>query len=550
MIAVLLVGFGFRVWGLTWGLANADVSRRPHPDEWPVYWLFNWFTATGTLNPCPRPPGQCFFDWGSVFPYLAFALRGILSPLFALFPPEVFGPRADPRFVYDVLAARGVSALLSTLTILVTYALGREAIDRRVGLVAAAAIALSALPIQLAHFGTPDSTSGLLVAVTLWQAVRLARVPTGRTLLLAAALVGVATGTEYNLAVLALPVAAACLVAGVRDLRRLSLAAAVAAGAFLLTNPYILVDLPAFAGAAVHTLRIRTVDSAAQYGDRWAAYGPAWLYVVRFALAYGVGVPVTVWFVAGAATALWRRSRNDLILLAWIVPYGLLVTVSPAKFMRYSAPLIAPLAVLAAALAVRAVATWNPTLRGAVVAAIGGSLLYAALYDAAYAGLFTSRDPRVAAAQAVLAQPGSTRGVAFEQLPNGLVNLPYFVDGLGPRSCFTGFSTRRLAGARYLLLDRYALEEHPRVSSAQVRDFLASVRRTPGYQLVRRIAYTPTFLGLAFPITGSPHDWRYPSHEISIYRIPASVANRPAGSQCYPTVAAAIKVLYPRLLRR
>ncbi|MGH2443237.1 MAG: hypothetical protein ACRDFX_08745, partial [Chloroflexota bacterium] len=67
--AILLLGLGLRLWGITWGLHNATITRRPHPDEWVVYYLSQWFQHNHNLNPCPRYPGQCFFDWGSVYPY-------------------------------------------------------------------------------------------------------------------------------------------------------------------------------------------------------------------------------------------------------------------------------------------------------------------------------------------------------------------------------------------------------------------------------------------------------------------------------------------------
>lgn len=548
--AIVAAAFAFRVWGITWGLQNADISRRPHPDEWPVYWLFRWFNQTHSLNPCPRAPKSCFFDWGAVFPYAAYGMHAILQPLFSLVPAGTFGPRADLVFVYDDLSARATSVLFSTLAVVVVYLIGRDAFSPGIGLLSAALVAFATLPIQLAHFGTPDSTSLLLVSLVLWRCVCLRDDAGSRNIALTGGLIGLATGSEYQLGMLVLPLLAALLLSGSWSWRGATWAVFWVVAVFLASNPYSLIDAPGFIAATKHTLQIRTVDSGVAYQGRFNSYGPGWLYVVRLDLGYGVTLPVALWFVAGAAAALWRRSRSDLVLLAWIVPYFVLISVSPAKFMRYSDPLLPGLAVLGAVLAFGMYDRARLRGRPLVVAVAAAAMVYAAVYDLAYAGLFSTQDPRTVATQDVLSQPGHDSGIAFEELPDGLVNLPYFVDGLAPRTCFADFKTGHLAGATYLMTDEYSAEEHPRIGAGAVQTFLGSLRSGGAYKLVARVSYTPTFLGMTFPLSGSPHDWRYPLHEISIYRVPGPLAARTAGSQCYPSVAAAAKVLYPRLVER
>src|SRR5205807_3951515 len=94
---------------------------------------------------------------------------------------------------------------------------------------------------------------------------------------------------------------------------------------FLAGNPYILLDFSSFAAAIDHSVRMRTVDSVAQYGDRFNGFGPDWLYLVRYALGYGVGYALTACLIMGAAVAAFRRRPSDLILLSWVAPYVLLI---------------------------------------------------------------------------------------------------------------------------------------------------------------------------------------------------------------------------------
>ncbi|MGI8969034.1 MAG: hypothetical protein ACR2GA_08030, partial [Chloroflexota bacterium] len=191
LTAILLLAAALRFWGITWGLHNATIERRVHPDEWVVYWLFKWFGAEHNLDPCPAYPHQCFFDWGMAYPYLAYGIHTLLAPLFSLFPAHVAGPQSDPEFVQSVVAGRLTSGCLSVFTVWLAYLLAvrlysftgvglgqqsavlshrrgpptvgpetqrvprpapTECAARRIGLVAALIVALSTLLIQIGHF--------------------------------------------------------------------------------------------------------------------------------------------------------------------------------------------------------------------------------------------------------------------------------------------------------------------------------------------------------------------------------------------------------------
>lgn len=543
LCAVVGTALAFRFWGIGWGLHDANISRRPHPDEWVVYWVFQWFNTTHSPNPCPNAATECFFDWGSIYIYLAYAVHAVVSPFLALLPASAFGPHADPVFVHSVLAGRITSALVSTATVLVVYRLGSAAYGVVVGLIAAVLVALSGLLIQLAHFATPDAMTGLLMTSSLLAMFLAGQQPGRSRFALAGLLVGLSVGSEYHMALLLVPLTSAWLLSGSPDGRTLLMSYACAAGGFLVTNPYALFEIGPFLGALEHTVRIRTVDSGAEYQNRFAAYGPAWLYVIRYPLGYGEGFALTIWLVAGAFWAAIRRHKSDLLLLSWIVPYFLLVSWSSAKFMRYSAPLIPPLTILAGALLVQMVQSKSRLTRLGAAVATAVALVFAGTYDAAYAGLFSSPDPRSVATVWLVghAQPGTRIG--FEELPDGVTNLPYFVTAAGYRPCFSEFQPRQLGGpARYLLLDSYVLEEHPQFPAQEVRRFRTALENDSSFEVVERVHYTPTFLGIRFPIDASPHDWRYLTHDITVYQRTKPAPIEPA--QCYPNLPSALAALY------
>ncbi|MGH2443444.1 MAG: glycosyltransferase family 39 protein, partial [Chloroflexota bacterium] len=460
----------------------------------------------------------------------------------ALIPGRTFGSLADLKFVWPVLEARILTAILSTLAILVAYRFARAAFGSPAGLIAATLVALSALLIQLGHFATPDSTTILLMSLTLLVAYRASVQPSLRGLAAMGVLGGAAIGTEYHMIVLVAPGLAAWWMSGNRRWSWLGAAAAGAILTFLILNVYMLFDFQGFWSATEHTLRIRTVDSALQYGNRWAPYDPTWLYVVRFPLGYGTGFALAIWYVAGFLWSLYRRTRADWILLAWISPYFLLVSIEPAKFMRYSAPLLVPLAILAARLLVELCTLFATRRRAILVVLAAAALVYTAIYDFGYVGLFSTVEPRAAAAGWLTTHATSQTKIAFEVIPDGVVNLPYFLKPADSK-CFSQYRVGRLQPMTYVVFDSYAPEEQPPI----LDPLIARYRRTlqgHGYTVAAHVHDVPTFLGLRFPIDGSPHDWRYASHEITIYRNRAVV---PGPSRyCFKSLSAAAAALYVR----
>jgi hypothetical protein len=56
------------------------------------------------------------------------------------------------------------------------------------------------------------------------------------------------------------------------------------------------------------------------------------------------------------------------------------------------------------------------------------------------------------------------------------------------------------------------------------------------------VHYTPSFLGMTFPLDGSPHDWRYVDRDITVYKHMDPVTSPTA--KCFPDLDSAISALY------
>jgi hypothetical protein len=127
--------------------------------------------------------------------------------------------------------------------------------------------------------------------------------------------------------------------------------------------------------------------------------------------------------------------------------------------------------------------------------------------------------------------------IGFEAPVDGLLNLPSFFTAPAYAACYPARRLRDILGSKFIMLDNFAVDEFPAASKPDLQRFESNLAHDSGYRLVRTVDYVPTFLGVSFPIAGSPHDWRYPSHAVTIYQRVASVSDPP--SACLLAVSAA-----------
>jgi len=372
LVLVVLSAWALRLYGLNW-----DQGHGLHPDERYVTWVASSLSLPARpadaldpdrspLNPYRWPPdGRPAAQRVRPFSYGHFPLY-----LLAL----VAGGDADE--VRLALVGRALSALFDAATVGLAFALGRRLYDRRVGLLAAACVALTVLHIQLAHFATFDPGLTCLVVAALLFAVR-------RQARLAGLCFGLALGTKFSAALLILPLGLAF------ERRALQRALGLALLAFAATNPYALLQ----PGELVANLRdqaamLRGDESfpfTQQYHGAWA-----YLYPVEQQIRWGMGFPLglAAWGgLAGALAAAWRRPRaGRRVVLAWVLLYFGFTGGLHTKFMRYMLPITPLLAIYGAAALCAMCAVRGRLGRLLTGAVLAPTLLYALAFTNVYRG--------------------------------------------------------------------------------------------------------------------------------------------------------------------
>ncbi len=338
---VLLAALGLRLWGIGQGLPyiyNIDEAGHFVPKAVDM-------SAHG-LNPhyFVNPPALTYV-LHLVFVVWFGARHGVLRE-YASHPDRVF------------LVARVTVALLGTAAVWLLYLLGARLFDRRVGLLAGAIEAVAFLPVFYGHFALNDAATLLPLTLSLLGSAGVLRRGRMRDYALAGLGLGLACASKYTAGIAIVPLAAAVAAryldsmdpmstrakspqststhttstramstdkaptramsthsGGRQVLAGIAVAGACALGAFLLANPYALLDFQRFHSELVHQ---SSLSEEAQ-GKLGAPRQSGLLYYL-WSLTWGLGwAPALA--ALGGAIAIWRGDAR----IGWLlVPAPLL----------------------------------------------------------------------------------------------------------------------------------------------------------------------------------------------------------------------------------
>jgi hypothetical protein len=333
LVALLLaLGALARIWGNDYGLPHTY-----HPDEGHIVNRAIRFHG-GDLDPR-------FFNWPSLYMYLMSGVYGLL-----------FGWRGvlkafseNPGVFY--LVGRTVTALMGAATIGVVYGLGTRLYGTPVGVLAAVFMTANLLHIRDSHYITTDVPLAFLLAVSVWFTSRYWQEGRRSDAWWSGLFAGLAASMKYpgGLALLAL------LLAHVGRPRPagprwhwivgppLVGAGVLALAGFLAGTPYAAITPVAFARGVLSELReVHTV----QFGNE--ADMPGYLFHLLHSFPEGMGLLPFGLALVGLLFAVARPGWREAILLAFPLPYFLVIGAWSSRFERYVLPLLPFLAVLAA----------------------------------------------------------------------------------------------------------------------------------------------------------------------------------------------------------
>lgn len=337
LAGLLIIGLLLRLWGIRSGLPVVY-----NLDEYAHFTITAVSMFGGGLNPhyFQNPPG---------FTYLLHTLFSIwygVAPVHSLGKAVHHAFNTDPTTIYTI--ARATSAVMGVGAAWVLYFAGRKIYGVGVALAATAFMLFTFLPVHYSHFALNDVPTLLPLCLGLFGLAGVIR--NGRMLDygIAGLGLGLATATKYTAAALSVAIFVAWAVRfyddrerGKREFLYLVGAGAVSLLAFVIANPYAVIDHSKF----TYDVR-RQQDLSKDVAKLGTDDTNGWFYYV-WTLLWGFGVLPLLLAISGAALALKRDWRTALPFVVFALLVWLFMGHQLRFYARWMMPVYPVLAIFA-----------------------------------------------------------------------------------------------------------------------------------------------------------------------------------------------------------
>lgn len=325
-----------RIPGMGWGLKNDLHNHSYHPDEL-VIWSYSQQIDPAKLDFTPG-----FYNYGTLYLTVLRVATDMTSAYTGAPNPQNAG--SVWSFVSRAhMAGRGLSALAGAGTVLVVFLLLRRRIGDLGAAMGSLLIALAPAHVMHSRFQTVDVVATFFLALSALFALRLLdrdkEMPCLRDALLSGVFAGLSAGTKYT-GVLAILTLFAVLVTRPKfRIKEGAAGFAAMAFAFLIVTPGAILE----SGEFWKNFRYEMVHVQTGHGFVFTGTGNGFLYHGSN-LLYGIGAIMTLLGLGGLAYFAFRKQVWILALLAFFIPYFLVIGRAEVKFVRYTFPLYIGLA--------------------------------------------------------------------------------------------------------------------------------------------------------------------------------------------------------------
>lgn len=342
VVAIVMVAFTVRYYGVWWGFPDLLYG-----DEHDVAGQALKMILSFDLSP------DRFFKTATY----SYMLIPVYIPLaVSLFLGFVFGFYDTPAFIElwrYYYAARTVSALFGTATVLLVYLVGKRMFNRKVGLIAALFFCFDLLHVETSHYAKAYTPSAFFAVMSFLFAIRVYQEGRWRDYILAGLFAGLATTIQYNAIFIFFPLILAHILhelnGGVPFGRiiisqRLYLGLICVGLGFVLGNPFVISDSAQFIWAMQEQFqKVFQVVQADALGNEVSRGGlgfmPHRLGKYTGIITGSMGLLGFGLAIVGCVHSLVKRDPVSFLALFFVLPTFLLVS----QYWLASAPYVLPL---------------------------------------------------------------------------------------------------------------------------------------------------------------------------------------------------------------
>ena len=431
-VLIFFAALLIRLPGIGWGLKNDLHNQSYHPDE-PTVLAYSQQIEPGKLDFTPG-----FYNYGTLY----LTLTRIASDMTAAYTGGVGEKDVNTTWAFDSrahLAGRTISALAGAGTALVVFLMLRRRVGAFGALAGAGLIAVAPAHVVHSRFQTVDILATFLLAVSSYFALKLLdraeEEPDLKDAVWAGVFAGLSAGTKYTGLLAILTLLTVLALVRRRHLVREGIAGVAAAFAtFVVVTPGVLLETEQF----IRDFKYEMAHTATGHGLVFTGTGSGFIYHLGN-IAAGVGMILGALALAGLAFLAIQKRVWILALLAFFLPYYVLIGRAEIKFIRYTFPLYVGLAAgFGGFMAeMHRKRRWGMGFVALGLLGLGGADSRGLIGTAQATTWMSGEDPRDAAARWLRANPVANVGLVQDPwfwsvptFPNATIDRRYVV---GPR---------------------------------------------------------------------------------------------------------------------
>lgn len=518
LAVVICLSLLLNLYGIKWGLPDAGHFHPSfHPDE--TASLESSILILSKEKPLyPSPTGL------GNGPMQFYVVAFIYNIAYGANLKSVLDSMNPKRLAGMYLTGRALTVIMSAGCAALVFYIAYFYLGFIIALASALFFVVLPATVTNSHYYRPDIPTTFWLLLAFLISVLIARSEKGRLSLyvLASVFAAFATTTKYNSCIVVLPLLGAHILhKKIRDPKikfmqyfdkNLLVGVISFIIAFAVSSPGIFMYWDEFRERLVKQMAYQTGGT---FMDSMGL-GPSWFgYLVRI-LPFSLTWPSLVLFLIGLVYACWRRSKLDVLLLLWLVPYYLLISRSNWWVVRYTVPLMPFIAILSARVVVEIWQKLEHRLRHAILAAGALVFVFCLIFSFELDTILAAEDPRHQAYDYLDKNILPEKRIGFDFLPQAFFPA---VNEEKHRTAYMRMNEANLGSIDYYVANDQIYLQFLRLGRyypAQARYF-RTIMHSGVFRSVARFENVFSLFGLKFRKVSIPHDYLYFMPRIDIY---------------------------------
>ena len=277
-----------------------------------------------------------FYEFFALMFFLAGKLLGAFKTAYEIYPVDF------------IIFCRIISALVGTVTVYLTYRIGRNLFSHNVGIVAALLLCTCLLHVMVSHYATQDALLTLIILLSFYWALKAYKNDHFSDYIVFSFFAGLATATSMT-GILSMGVLILVIYHHRRtiSIKNILACGATALGTFLVFSPYFLLDYSTYYSDVKFALDFHETGKGAEFASDLNGIS-TWIWWIKYFTSTGLLWPFSLATVMGILLLIKNKSIHSLLVLSYPILWAVVLLGHSVRYDRHATSLLPFLSLIAA----------------------------------------------------------------------------------------------------------------------------------------------------------------------------------------------------------